>query len=107
MGRFEVQGIVSAQTGEPLVQLRQLDDNDVLEAGFQCSPAEARELAQNIQEAAANAVYDAALISWTKDLPDGENMGPVLVDIIRRHRADRWGLPDQPDDWRLEDEKEL
>ena len=99
MGRFEVQGIVSVQTGEPLVQFRQLDDDDNLEFGFQLSPMEARETAQMIQEAAANAVYDAALISWAKERKN-EEMGVMLVDIVRRFRADHWGLPDRPEDWR-------
>jgi hypothetical protein len=99
VGRFEVQGIVSINTGEPLVQLRQLDENDVEESGFQVSPAEAREIAQNIQEAATNAVYDAALIAWAKE-SDNEEMGVRLVDLIRRFRADKWGLPDRPEDWR-------
>jgi len=99
MGRFEVQGIVSVKTGEPLVQLRQLDDEDEEVVGFQVSPGEAREIAQNIQEAATNAVYDAALIAWAKETND-ENMGVMLVDLVRRFRADRWGLPDRPEDWR-------
>jgi hypothetical protein len=99
VGRFEVQGVVSMKTGEPLVQFRQLDDNDVEESGFQVSPAEAREIAQNIQEAATNAVYDAALIAWAKERDD-EEMGVMLVDLIRRFRADKWGLPDRPEDWR-------
>jgi len=99
MGRFEVQGIVSVQTGEPLVQLRQLDENDVEQYGFQISPMEAREMAQHIQEAATNAVYDAALIAWAKE-GDNEAMGVMLVDIVRRFRADHWGLPDRPEDWR-------
>jgi hypothetical protein len=103
MGRFEVQGVVSAQTGEPLVQLRQLDDEDVEMVGFQVSPGEAREIAQNIQEAATNAVYDAALINWAKE-SDNEQMGVMLVDIVRRYRADRWGLPDRPEDWRPKEE---
>lgn len=102
MGRFEVQGIVSSQTGEPLVQLRQLDDDDNLEFGFQIPPGDAREIAQNIQEAAANAVYEAALIGWAKDRDpeQGEAMGAHMIDAVRRFRADRWGLPDQPKDWR-------
>jgi hypothetical protein len=99
VGRLEVQGIVSIKTGEPLVQLRQLDENDVEESGFQVSPAEAREIAQNIQEAATNAVYDAALIAWAKE-SDNKDMGIMLVDLIRRFRADKWGLPDRPEDWR-------
>lgn len=100
MGRFEVQGIVSIKTGEPLVQLRQLDDNDNLQFGFQVSPMEAREIATNIQEAATNAVYDASLIAWAKESEMGEEMGPMLVNLIRRFRADRWGLPDRPEVWR-------
>jgi hypothetical protein len=101
MGRFEVQGIVSAKTGEPLVQLRQLDDNDVLESEFQVGVVDAREIAHNILEATFNAVYDAALISWAKEIsPDNEMMAMQMVDLIRRYRADKWGLPDRPDDWR-------
>jgi hypothetical protein len=99
MGRFEVQGIVSGQTGEPLVQFRQLDDDDVEMYGFQLSPTESREMAQNILEAGINAVYDAALISWAKER-GSEEMGVTLVDLVRRYRADRWGLPDRPEDWR-------
>lgn len=99
MGRFEVQGIVSAQTGEPLVQLRQLDDNDIEEFRFQVPVMEAREIAQHILEATFNAVYDAALIAWAKGQGD-EAMGVMLVDNVRRFRADHWGLPDQPEDWR-------
>lgn len=106
MGRFEVQGIVSNKTGEPLVQLRQLNDDGTEEAGFQVSPMEAREIAQNIQEAATNAVYDAALILWAKEaFPEEPAVGPVMVDQIRIHRADRWGLPDQPKDWSGEKDK--
>lgn len=101
MGRFEVQGIVSAQTGEPLVQLRQIDDEGNEEYGFQVAPVEAREIAHNILEATFNAVYDAALIAWTKEaFPGDEIMGAAMVDLIRRYRADHWGLPDQPEDWR-------
>jgi hypothetical protein len=100
MGRFEVQGIVSAKTSEPLVQLRQLDDDDNEQFGFQVSPGEAREIAQNILEAATNAVYDAALVSWANDMePENKEMGFQMVTLIRRYRADRWGLPDQPKDW--------
>lgn len=100
MGRFEVQGIVSVKTGEPLVQFRQLDDEDNEVHGFQVGPSKAQELAHNILEAATNAVYDAALIAWAKEaFPNDEMMGPGMVDLIRRYRSDRWGLPDQPEDW--------
>lgn len=101
MGRLEVQGIVSAQTGLPLVQFRQLGDDGKLEAGWQATPAEAREMAQQVQEAATNAVYDAALILWAKETwPDDPAMGARMLQLIRDHRADAWGLPDQPEDWR-------
>lgn len=100
MGRFEVQGIVSSKTGEPLVQVRQLNDEGNEEYGFQVSPMEAREIAQNFVEAATNAVYDAALLSWAKEVfPDNEEAGPYMVAMIRDFRADKWGLPDQPKDW--------
>lgn len=103
MGIFEVQGIVSTETGLPLVQLRQLNEDGSVEAGFQVAPDEAREIAQNILEAAANAVYDAAIIAWANEsFPDKEDAGPYMVSMIRKYRADRWGLPDQPEDWRNE-----
>jgi hypothetical protein len=102
MGRFEVQGIVSAKDKQPYVQLRQLDEKGFEEAGFQVSPMEAREIAQNILEAATNAIYEAAIMSWAieRDPKDGEVIGIQVIDAIRRHRADRWGLPDRPQDWR-------
>jgi hypothetical protein len=100
MGRFEVQGIVSAKTNEPLIQFRQIDDEGNEQYGFQITPDEARELAQTIIEASANAVYDAALVAWANDMdPENQEMGFHMVTLIRRYRADRWGLPDQPKDW--------
>jgi hypothetical protein len=102
MGRLEVQGIVSVKTGEPLVQFRQLDDNGALLVGWQTGVLEAREMAQQVQEAATNAVYDAAMVAWAKEVfPDEweETVGGLLP-IIRKYRADAWGLPDQPEDWR-------
>jgi hypothetical protein len=101
MGRLEVQGIVSAKTGEPFVQFRQLNDNDDVEAEWQASPAEAREMAQQVVEAAMNAVYDAAINAWAKETwPDDPLMGARMLQLIRDYRADTWGLPDRPEDWR-------
>jgi hypothetical protein len=101
MGRFEVQGIVSVKDGLPYVQFRQLDDNDKLEFGFQTTPAEAREMSQQIVEASMNAVYDAAITAWAKDVwPEDDQMGAKMLMLIRDYRADAWGLPDQPKDWR-------
>lgn len=100
MGRLAIQGIVSTKTGEPLVQIRQLDDDDNEEYGFQVGVFEAREIAQHILEASMNAVYDAALIAWAKEVfPEHEVFGPRMVVSIREFRADKWGLPDQPKDW--------
>lgn len=101
MGRLEVQGIVSAKTNEPLIQVRQLNDDGTEEYAFQCTPMEAREMAQNFVEAAANAVYDAALVAWAKEnWPDDQVMGFAILTEVRNFRADKWGLPDQPEDWR-------
>ena len=101
MGRLEVQGIVSANTGEPLVQFRQVEDDGTVSAEWQAVPADAREMAQQVVEAAMNAVYDAAIIAWAKETwPDDEMMGARMLMLIRDYRADSWGLPDQPKDWR-------
>lgn len=102
MGRLEVQGIVSVKTGEPLVQFRQLDEEGRVVIGWQSGVLEAREMAQQVQEAAANAVYDAALVAWAKEaFPDNsEEVAAGILPIIRKYRADAWGLPDQPEDWR-------
>lgn len=101
MGRLEVQGIVSVKTGEPLVQFRQLSDEGKLQAEWQAPPADAREMAQQVIEAAMNAVYDAALIAWANEAwPDEPLMGARMLQLIREYRADTWGLPDQPEDWR-------
>lgn len=99
MGRFEVQGVVSAETNLPMVQLRQVDDEGNELIGFQVDPTEAREIALSVLEAALNAVYDAALITWSIERGN-LGMGVMLVDTVRKHRADRWGLPDHPEDWR-------
>jgi len=104
-GRLEVQGIVSAATGEPMVQFRQLERDPGTKwetvAEWQAGVADAREMAQQIVEAAMNATYDGATIAWAKEVwPDDEAMGPRLLQLIREFRADTWGLPDQPEDWR-------
>ena len=101
MGRLEVQGIVSVRTGEPIVQFRELGEDGETIAEWQTGVIEAREMAQQVVEAATNAVYDAAIIAWAKETwPDDDMMGARMLTLIRRFRADAWGLPDQPDDWR-------
>jgi hypothetical protein len=102
MGRIEVQGIVSATDTMPWVQFRQLDEKGNLELQFQITPEESRELAINIIGASMNAIYDAAIVTWAKQM-DPENYQETssrLLVSIRQHRADIWGLPDQPEDWR-------
>jgi hypothetical protein len=98
--RLEVQGIVSVKTGKPLVQFRQVMDGKAV-AEWQASPVEARKMAQMVVEAAMNAVYDAAINSWANETwPDDPMMGARMLNLIRDYRADTWGLPDQPKDWR-------
>jgi hypothetical protein len=99
-GRLEVQGIVSNKTGEPLVQFRQVENGTAV-AEWQAPVVDAREMAQQIVEAAMNATYDAAIVAWARDTwpEDSEQMIYGMLTIIRQYRADTWGLPDQPDDW--------
>jgi len=103
MGRLEVQGIVSVKTSEPLVQFRQLEDDGKLVVGWQTGVLEAREMAQQVVEAASNAVYDAAIVAWAKEnWPDEwQDISAKMLTMMRRYRADAWGLPDQPEDWRV------
>jgi hypothetical protein len=101
-----VQGIVSAKTGEPLVQFRQVEDGKVT-AEWQAGVADAREMAQQVVEAAMNATYDAALVAWINETwsedTEEERMRITggLLTAIRKFRADTWGLPDRPEDWRV------
>jgi hypothetical protein len=100
MKAIEVQGIVSVLTGEPLVQFR-LIESDVCNAQWQATVVDTRELGQKCVEAAMNAVYDAALVSFCREhFPGDDQVIAALLTAIRRHRADTYGLPDQPDDWR-------
>lgn len=101
MGRLELQGIVAGEEALPFVQFRQLDDDGNVEAQWQMTPAEAREHAQKVVEASMNAVYDAAMTAWAKEAwPDNPDVWASLLILIRKYRADIWGLPDQPEDWR-------
>lgn len=101
MGRLEVQGIVAANTREPVVQCRMLDDDDNETAKWQATVGEAREMAQQLVEAAMNATYDAAIFTWAIDeVKIEEHAAYGMLDAVRRFRADTWGLPDRPEDWR-------
>lgn len=100
MSKIEVQGVVSVNGTQPLVQIRVVDDEGVEEKGFQLIPTEARDLAHTIIEAAANAIYEAAIIQWAKekDHDEGEMIGISIIEGLRGYRADHWGLP-SPEDW--------
>jgi hypothetical protein len=101
MGRLEVQGIVSAKSGMPKVQFRQLNEDGELVVGWEAEIIEAREMSQQILEAAMNAVYDAAMFRWaTETWPEDPNIAVGMLEMIRTHRSDNWGLPDDPEDWR-------
>lgn len=101
MARIEVQGIVSAEDNQPLVQFRQVDDKENEVVRFQLPPMESRELAHAIIEAAANAIYEGALIAWAIEKGSPE-MGVQLIDVIRKFRSDHWGIPNRPEDWKKE-----
>lgn len=88
-GTLDVVGIVSAESGKPIVQLSWGE-----QAG-QISPEQARAHALLILEAAQNAVADAAILGWARDeLNVDLERGAQLLDALRRYRADRWGQPD-------------
>jgi hypothetical protein len=88
-GTLEVLGIVSARTGQPVVQLEWGG------ATGQLDVEQARAHALLIVEAAQNAVADAAILEWAKDeLELDLDRASALVDALRRYRSDRWGQPD-------------
>jgi hypothetical protein len=53
------------------------------------------------QEAATNAIYEAALLSWAKerDPASGEAMAAMMIGAVRKHRMDKWGCLSKPEDW--------
>ena len=99
---IEVQGIVGGGPDEPtpLVQIRFVRDDKTVAHG-QFSPDQAREHAALVHEAAANAVYESALLQWlTEEMGiDFERAGQALA-AMRIWRADKWGQPTIPEDWR-------
>jgi len=102
---LEVQGIVSAAANAPLVQVRFTDENGdtVPGANTQMTPDEAREHAQMVVEAAANAVYEAALVTWLlEEMKVDENVVFEALTAMRNWRSDKWGQPTIPEDWRQE-----
>ena len=99
---IEVQGIVGGNPVEPkpLVQIRFMRDDETVAMG-QFDPDEARQHAQLVAEAATNAVYEAALFQWlTEEMEiDISRAGQALA-AMRIWRADKWGQPTIPEDWR-------
>jgi hypothetical protein len=101
-GFLEVQGVVAARNGEPIVQFIYRDMHGVEIARWQQSPDDARDHAQLVHEAAANAVYEASLISWA--VMEGgpgldKEQAAVMLGELRDHRKDKWGVK-PPEDWR-------
>jgi hypothetical protein len=55
----------------------------------------ARSHAHAVLEACTNAVADAAILQWARDELDlDQERAIVLIDAMRRYRADRWAQPD-------------
>jgi hypothetical protein len=95
----KVQGIVSARTGEPLVQFRATVDGELVH-GWQQSVDEAREHARLVVESAANATYEAAILQFMREEMKGSTEDAyAFIGAMRIWRADKWGQP-APEDWR-------
>lgn len=99
---IEVQGLVGGNPVEPkpLVQVRFVRDGQTVAMG-EFDPDDARRHAQLVAEAATNAVYESALYEWlVEELKvDHERAGHAL-NAMRVWRADKWGQPAIPEDWR-------
>lgn len=99
MDTVEIVGIVSRETGEPYVMFDVLNATGESVTKFKLHPDEARELAQNILEAATNAVYESTIILWSQSVNnENPDIGIHLVSMIREYRQDRWGRSAQVED---------
>jgi len=88
-GPLSVVGGVSATTGAPYVQMEWGRNRGQVDVDT------ARAHAHAILEACTNAVADAAILQWARDELDlNTERAVVLIDAMRRYRADRWGQPD-------------
>jgi hypothetical protein len=99
---IEVQGIIGGNPVEPtpLVQIRFVRDDETIAMG-QFSPDEARGHAQLVAEAATNAVYEAGMFQWlVEEMKVPHVQAASAIDAMRIWRADKWGQPTLPEDWR-------
>lgn len=87
---IDVQSIVSAANGQPLVQIKWGS-----QAG-QLTPAEARQHALGLLDAANAAETDAALLRLTRQAGGDDEEAAVLLALVRAQRGDD---PDRQD-WR-------
>jgi hypothetical protein len=88
-GPLMVVGGVSHRTGKPYVQLEWGENRGQVDVDT------ARGFAQNVIEACANGVTEAALLEWARvelDLDLDRSAG--LINALRQYRHDRWGQPD-------------
>jgi hypothetical protein len=99
---IEVQGIIGGNPVEPeaLVQIRFMRDGETIAMG-QFSPDEARTHAQLVVEAASNATYEAAMFQWlVEEMGIPHARAAQAIEAMRIWRADKWGQPTIPEDWR-------
>lgn len=99
---IEVQGIIGGNPvePEPLVQIRFVREGETVAMG-QFSPDDARQHAQLVAEAATNAVYEAGMYQWlVEDLGIDHARAGQAIGAMRVWRADKWGQPAIPEDWR-------
>jgi hypothetical protein len=97
-----VQGIIGGNPAEPkpVVQIRFMRGDETVAMG-QFDPDEARQHAQLVAEASTNAVYEAALLQWlVEELGIDFEAAGTAIGAMRIWRADKWGQPTIPEDWR-------
>lgn len=88
-GALMVVGGVSVTTGKPFVQFSWGGNRGQTDADT------ARAHANAVHEAVTNAVADAAILAWAlDDMKLDRERAVLLIDAMRRYRADRWGQPD-------------
>jgi hypothetical protein len=78
----EVQGIVSSTSNMPYVQMR------AGEAAWQMTPAQARQHAFLVMDAAVESERDAATIAFLEEMNFGEESASQYLLLMREHRKD-------------------
>jgi hypothetical protein len=103
---IEVQGIIGGGVDEepkPIIQVRFVRDGETVAMG-QWDPDDAYEWGKLLQGAIANAVYETALFRWfTEEMEIEPEKVAGAIEGVRLYRADLWGQPTIPEDWRMGD----